>query len=103
MIDYKMFFKACTKGLLSEVENFLAPPSVNVNAVDHHGWTAVHMTAAIGRKDIAEYLIAKGADVNAKDIEEHTPLHEAALEGHKDVAEFLASNKGSWLQVLIRI
>ncbi len=89
MTDHKKFFKACQKGLLGEVERFFTPPSVSVNAIDHRGWTALHMTAAVGRKDVAELLIEKGADVNAKDYKGYTPLSLAALDSDKHFAELL--------------
>ncbi len=50
------------------------------------GWTPLHCTAEMDRKDVAELLLANGADVNARDEGDGTPLH---LAWHEDVAELL--------------
>jgi len=51
--------------------------------------TLLHWTAWYGRRDAAEFLLARGADVNARDELDKTPLHWAAIKGHLDLVELL--------------
>ena len=53
------------------------------------GRTALHLAAAGGHIETAEFLIEKGAEVNARDINGNTPLHEAAARGHDGTALML--------------
>ena len=68
---------------------FRAGKSVNSNY--QNGFTPLHIAAAKGRQEIAEFLISKGADVNSKDKGGSTPLHYAASEGHGSMIKFLIS------------
>src|SRR4030065_1458801 len=95
MTYQEMFFEACDKGSLDEIERLLALrmfwifKRINVNATDKNGNTALYCAAKGGHKDMAEFLIAKGADVNARNNDGFTPLHYAALIGQEDVAALL--------------
>jgi len=62
---------------------------------DHawYGWTPLHLAAAYGHKDMAEFLLAQRADVNARDKIGGTPLHYAADRGYKHVTEVLLANQ----------
>jgi ankyrin repeat protein len=64
---------------------------------DHawYGWTPLHLAAAYGHKDMAEFLLAQRADVNARDQRGGTPLLYAADRGYKQVAEVLLANKAN--------
>ena len=53
----------------------------------------LHLAAAGGHMDVAEFLLVNNADVNAKDNNGCTPLLLAVAKGHKDVAELLLTNK----------
>ena len=53
------------------------------------GRTALHTALENGRKDIAEYLIAKGAEINTRDYNGETPLDLAIRIGIKDMADLL--------------
>ena len=55
---------AALKGNIEAIRQHLAA-GADVNAKDDWGKTPLHSTAEMGRKEIAELLIAKGADVNA--------------------------------------
>jgi ankyrin repeat protein len=65
-----------------------------VNAVstraENTGFTALHMAAGEGKKDVVELLISKQADVNlAKKPNNISPLHYAVLGGNVDVLKML--------------
>lgn len=69
-----------------------------VNARDEHGWTPLHLVAALGvetkpsHAHIAEELCTKGADVNARTGPGWTPIHIIAINGTReslDVAKCL--------------
>ena len=55
--------------------------------------TPLHYAASMGRKEVAEVLLAHGADVNARDDREQTPLHSAAYYKKLAVAEVLIAHK----------
>jgi len=61
-----------------------------VNARDEHGWTPLHLVAALGvetkpsHAHIAEELCAKGGDVNARTGLGWTPIHIIAMHGTKE-------------------
>jgi ankyrin repeat protein len=56
------------------------------------GWTALHLGARGGHRDIVELLLNHSADVNAPANDGATPLHVAAMFGQVAVAETLLGN-----------
>ena len=85
--------KACRKGDIEAVKQYLAA-GANVNAKEgFFGTTPLHLATRKGHTEIVELLISAGADVNARTAFfitcEETPLHNAAYEGHKEIAEML--------------
>ena len=62
---------------------------------DKYGFTALHLAAANGYRDIVEFLLTTNAEVNSKDNAGSTPLHQAAAaEGqHSDIVELLLAHK----------
>ncbi len=81
-------------GDLTKVKALLRDsPDLALNR-DSAGKTPLHITAAQGRKDVAELLLANGADVNAKDNAGATPLHYAVANGRSDVAQLLSEHGG---------
>ncbi len=67
---------------LHVVRMLLTSKSVNVNARNDNGATALHYAALRNQFEIAQLLIANGADLLAKDRQERTPLMVARATGH---------------------
>ena len=82
---------AAARGDLQKVKALLKDHPELVSAKDGDGATPLHRAAEKGRKDVAEWLLAKGAEVNAMENDGYTPLHYAANQGHKDMAAWLLS------------
>jgi cytohesin len=64
----------------------------DANCGSERGWTALHLAASRGNRELADLLLAHGARVDV--YENHhllTPLYCAVVEGHKDIAELLLS------------
>ncbi|MDF1655362.1 MAG: ankyrin repeat domain-containing protein [Coxiellaceae bacterium] len=68
---------AVYRGDMHNIQLHLSNPTVDVNAIDIRGNTALHLAAknGIGVKQLLE----AGADVHATDKQGNTPLHNAAL------------------------
>jgi uncharacterized protein len=49
-------------GMLAAVKYLVETLHVDVNAVDHEGYTALHHAAARGDNEMIQYLVSKGAD-----------------------------------------
>eukprot|EP00602_Paraphysomonas_sp_CaronLab_P010982 CAMPEP_0185018430 /NCGR_PEP_ID=MMETSP1103-20130426/1159_1 /TAXON_ID=36769 /ORGANISM="Paraphysomonas bandaiensis, Strain Caron Lab Isolate" /LENGTH=90 /DNA_ID=CAMNT_0027548241 /DNA_START=43 /DNA_END=311 /DNA_ORIENTATION=+ len=81
---------AASKGDWSGVKRCVER-GINIHTRDKSGWTALHLAARNGRRDICEYLISKGADVTIRNNLGSTALHLAARNGHRDTCEYLIS------------
>jgi ankyrin repeat protein len=98
MTNKERLFEACEKGSVQEVERLLDQRNlwifnkINVNTYNKDGDTLLHHAVENGRKDIAEFLLARGAEINCKTKDEDgsIPLHLGNLcEGSREVAELL--------------
>lgn len=76
-------------GNLVKVKELVSQEPQLIPARDKFGGTPLHVAAAFGHKEVAEFLLANGADINATMEFDVTPLHLAAGYGYKDVAELL--------------
>jgi ankyrin repeat protein len=87
-------FEAAALGLKEAAVEELRHDPAAVNTYSHDGWTALHLAAFFGHRELAALLIERGADVNARSrntrfARENTPLHAAAANRHLAVAELL--------------
>ncbi|MCJ1250247.1 hypothetical protein MMC30_007473 [Trapelia coarctata] len=64
----------------------LADPRTKVNATNKEGWTALHLAAFDGYKDIVRLLLTHGADIEAREIEGRTAL-QLAMAGKEECME----------------
>jgi len=82
-IQEARFFQAAVSGDYYAVEALLSSNPALIHATDSDGWTALHLAAHYGHREIAALLIAHGADVNARSRNSlaHAPIHAAAA-GH---------------------
>ena len=83
----KDLWSAARNGDVEAIEKHLE--SVNVNAKDRLGATALSWAAGLGRIDAVKFLIKKGADVNARNGNGDTPLDDTAKEIDEGAVEFL--------------
>ena len=87
-------FEAAALGLGDQASEIIGRDPAQVNAHSHDGWTALHLAAFFGHRDLAEMLLDHGADVNSRSKSErfaraNTPLHAAAANRQVDVAALL--------------
>ena len=62
----------------------------DVAAKDDYGWTALHLAAGRGHKDVVALLLDRGAPTSPRRTKDgQTALHLAAGSGHKDVVALL--------------
>ncbi|EPS38868.1 hypothetical protein H072_7366 [Dactylellina haptotyla CBS 200.50] len=83
-------FKAVKSGNIEVVQIFLKYGAM-VQAVDHKGWTPLHIAAYCGFVEIGELLLENGADVDAGP-DGWTPLHIAVVREQLEFIAFLLDN-----------
>merc|ERR1711997_1269602 len=80
------------QGKLEEAKQQIAN-GADVNQVDNHGNSVLHIAAQNGRAGIIEDLILNGADVNYGNNHQNTAIHLAAQNGWDEVAGHLLRAK----------
>ncbi len=72
----------------------LGVEKINVNALDEHGWTPLHVASLSGHIDIVNALIGEGTKINidASDEDGWTSLHWAVRNGRANVVNALIAN-----------
>mmetsp|Transcript_8465 Transcript_8465/g.9756 ORF Transcript_8465/g.9756 Transcript_8465/m.9756 type:complete len:703 (+) Transcript_8465:108-2216(+) len=63
--------------------------SININAGDYDGRTALHLACTAGHSEVVAFLISCGANVNIVDNWKGTPLDDAIRTGHVDCIHIL--------------
>jgi len=64
-------------------------PNINVNSLNEHGYTALHLAADRGYVTLVEVLLSKGADPSIKDSDDFTAPELARVAGHDEVGVIL--------------
>ena len=80
--------KLTRQGNFEGVRNLLSI-GINPNTANEDGFTALHMAAYNGYRDMVQLLLDEGTNANNATDYGGTPLHGAALSGHKDVVLLL--------------
>lgn len=99
---YAVLHKAVASNAMEAVKYLveIGKADINVEAsAIHKRTTALHIAAANGYYDLAEYLISNNADVNSKTSQNITPLHKAVARNHQDVVTLLLT-KGADINAL---
>jgi ankyrin repeat protein len=99
-------FEAAVAGDTERVAAYLKTSPELARAYAHDGWTALHLAAYFGQRDVAAALLAAGADVHARttNAQNNLPLHAAAAGKHRVIVDLLldsgadvhARQEGGW-------
>jgi len=79
---------AVVRNDLEKVRTFLEE-GAEVDSVDKYGFTALHLAADRGYKDIVRLLLDKGANVGVKDPDGETAISLAKAAGHEEIATMI--------------
>lgn len=84
---------AVAKGNLAEVKRLLAKHPGWREARNRDHLTPLIIAVALGRSDIAHFLVRTGANVNAHKADGNSPLFDAAYHGDTEMLSFLLQHK----------
>jgi len=82
---------AVVGGDVGKVRKFLEE-GAEVDSVDKYGFTALHLAADRGHKEIVQILLEKGANVGVKDPDGETAISLAKAAGHEEIATMIQQN-----------
>jgi ankyrin repeat protein len=89
--------QAAKQGLEDVVQQHLSLPSLELNAKDDDGYTAVHYAAKFNHIQILKLLLKANADAELKTTRDNnldnSPLHLACINGFVGVAKVLIAAK----------
>ena len=71
------------------IERLLSAKTLNIDATDQQGMTALHIAISRGYEDICRYLINNGASINIDKKHGRTSLHLAANAGSTDIVDLV--------------
>lgn len=73
------------------IEDLLAiVPDLDLNEVDEHGYTPLHLAADRGHLDVVKLLLSKGVDKTLKDPDDMTAIELARIVGHDNIVSALS-------------
>jgi len=88
--DKTSLLEAAVKNGFSKILSILISQDLDIQLMNAHGWSLLHLAAFYNRTECA--LLLKNANMNAKTPEGLTPLHLSALQGNTRLCDFLISN-----------
>ena len=71
------------------VKVLMDQPSVDVDAKNNSGKTALHFACSEGHREVCQVLLNFGANIKAISTDKTTPLHSAIFNGHSEVARMI--------------
>ena len=80
--------EASKRGDTGEVERLIREGE-DVNRMDEHGRSPIHLASWHGHTDTVELLLDRGANIEEKDNDGDTPIYRAAEGGHTDTVKLL--------------
>jgi ankyrin repeat protein len=84
--------RAVYEGREQVVQALLEQPSIDLDAVNDQGATALHLAAVQGNERLARSLLLAGASPLIRDREGRTPALLAVAAGHEDIAALLEAS-----------
>lgn len=84
-----LFFDACRRGDLTQVEAMLTANTALINIEDIKGFTPLIIAVYNGQEAIADYLLSHGAATDMQDAAGNTALMGACFKGYKVMAKKL--------------
>ncbi|KAF7985270.1 hypothetical protein HWV62_6407 [Athelia sp. TMB] len=66
-----------------------AHPEVDLNELDEHGYTALHLACDRGSVEVVKVLLAQGVDRRLKDPDEFTAMELANIAGHDEIVALI--------------
>ncbi|KAF9455129.1 ankyrin [Macrolepiota fuliginosa MF-IS2] len=76
---------------LKGIEDLLSlVPDLNLDELDEHGYTPLHLAADRGHLDIVKLLLSKGVDKSIKDPDDMAALELARIVGHREIVSLLS-------------
>lgn len=87
-------FEAAAAGQLSHVKQQVEDNPALIHAWSQDGFTPLHLAVFFGRRDVAEFLLARNPNVNAvaHNPIKVTPLHSAAAGNHYEISAALIAH-----------
>lgn len=84
-------FEAAAAGELSRAKQMIEDNPALIHAWSHDDFTPLHLAVFFGRRDVAEFLLARNAEVNlvSRNSIKVTPLHSAAAGNQFEICEAL--------------
>lgn len=95
--DLLKFQQAALDGDLEKIKSLLEN-SIDINALDENGFSALHFAVQENHIQVVKYLLEKGASVDSSSLEDPgefsgwTPLHLACLFGYLEIVKLLLEN-----------
>merc|ERR1712086_301837 len=80
---------AAMNGHKAVVSYLLTNGTVDINAQDYDGRTALACACADGMKEVVELMIQEGCRMDIQDAEGYKPIHHAALNGFDDIVKLV--------------
>lgn len=87
-------YAAAGRSHIGCVRLLLAAPGIDLDAIEHAGWSRLHLAASCGMTDWVQELLATEAEINPQDPDGDTPLSMAAANGHLDCVQMLLEVPG---------